>query len=74
VDVGRVDVRSEEWVLALGNEGEGCRPELRSIARSAVSIPMPGGVESLNVGTAGAVLLYELTRTPLTRPGSEPNL
>lgn len=72
-DVAELASGPEEWVLAVGNEGEGCRPELRSLARSAVSIPMPGGVESLNVGTAGAVLLYELTRTrpPLQGPELE---
>jgi hypothetical protein len=28
---------------------------------------MPGGVESLNVGIAGALLLYDLTRHPEMR-------
>jgi len=27
-------------------------------------LAMPGGMESLNVSAAGAVALYELTRTP----------
>lgn len=50
------------WALALGGEGEGCRPEVIERANGTLSIPMPGGVESLNVGIAGALLLYELTR------------
>lgn len=61
-DVGAVDA-GEEWALAMGSEGKGCRPELRDLARKALSIPMPGGTESLNVGTAGAIILYELTRS-----------
>lgn len=50
------------WTLALGGEASGCRPAVRSAAARVVSVPMPGGVESLNVGVAGAILLYELTR------------
>lgn len=58
------------WALALGGEGGGCRSELRVRADRTVAIPMPGGVESLNVGIAGALLLYELTRNRGT--GGEP--
>lgn len=50
------------WALAVGSEAAGCRPAVRSAADGVVSVPMPGGVESLNVGVAGAILLYELTR------------
>jgi TrmH family RNA methyltransferase len=50
------------WALALGGEGDGCRPELTARADTVVSVPMPGGVESLNVAIAGGILLYELTR------------
>ena len=46
----------------MGGEGAGARAGLRREAARVVSIPMPGGVESLNVGVAGAILLYELTR------------
>ena len=53
---------SPPWALALGGEGAGCRPELRRRADLTVAVPMPGGVESLNVGVAGALLLYDLTR------------
>lgn len=54
--------RSGGWALAVGGEGGGCREAVREVAREVVAIPMPGGVESLNVGVAGAILLYELTR------------
>lgn len=53
----------DRWALALGGEGDGCRRELCERADGSLSIPMPGGVESLNVGIAGALVLYELTRT-----------
>ncbi|NJD20051.1 MAG: RNA methyltransferase [Gemmatimonadetes bacterium] len=54
----------ESWALAVGNEGAGVREALRAAARRLVRIPMPGPVESLNAGVAGAILLYALTREP----------
>jgi TrmH family RNA methyltransferase len=48
--------------LVLGNEGVGVRRELREVADMAVAVPMPGPAESLNVGVAGSILMYELTR------------
>ena len=54
--------------LVLGNEGTGItRPELGA----AVTIPMPGQAESLNVAQAATLLLYEaLRRQP--HGGSQP--
>ena len=51
-----------QLAVAMGGEGAGCRGEVRERSQGVVSIPMPGGVESLNVGVAGAILLYELSR------------
>ncbi|CAB1128408.1 RNA methyltransferase [Candidatus Hydrogenisulfobacillus filiaventi] len=48
-------------VLLLGNEGAGLPAAVRERAQ-AVSIPMEGGVESLNVGVAGSVLLFHAAR------------
>lgn len=50
------------WALAVGSEGAGARQSLRDSAARAVSVPMPGGTESLNAGVAGAILMYALTR------------
>jgi TrmH family RNA methyltransferase len=50
------------FALILGNEGVGVRDELRDAATSTVSISMRGPAESLNVGMAGSVLLYEMTK------------
>lgn len=49
--------------LIAGNEGSGLRQETRAHVSQMVSIPMPGRAESLNVGVAAAILLYELSRT-----------
>jgi len=49
-------------VILLGNEGAGLSGELVSLADELVTIPLGGGVESLNVAIAGALLLYEAKR------------
>ncbi len=53
--------------LVLGNEGQGLRKEIDSLIPRAISIPMPGGTQSLNVATASAMLLYEAARQRTVR-------
>jgi 23S rRNA (guanosine2251-2'-O)-methyltransferase len=48
--------------LVFGAEGKGIRPLVRKMCDGAVSIPLAGQVESLNVSVAAAVLLYEARR------------
>jgi 23S rRNA (guanosine2251-2'-O)-methyltransferase len=48
--------------LVFGAEGKGLRPLVRRTCDAAVSIPLGGRVESLNVSVAAAVLLYEAQR------------
>jgi 23S rRNA (guanosine2251-2'-O)-methyltransferase len=48
--------------LVFGAEGKGLRPLVRRTCDAAVSIPLAGRVESLNVSVAAAVLLYEARR------------
>ena len=50
-----------DWVLAVGNEGVGISPPLAARAR-AVAVPVVRGVDSLNVGVAGSILMYALMR------------
>ena len=49
-------------VFVLGAEGRGLRPRVRSSCDQEVSIALGGRVESLNVSTAAAVLLFEARR------------
>jgi RNA methyltransferase, TrmH family len=47
------------FALIIGNEGNGVPPEISSHADSALTIPTPGAVESLNAAIAASILLYE---------------
>ena len=51
--------------VALGNEGAGLSAALLDAAPVRVTIPMPGGTESLNVGAAAAITLFECVRRSL---------
>jgi len=55
-------VLSGDLAVVLGAEGKGIRPGILEQADHRIRIPMRGQVESLNVATAGAVILYELLR------------
>ena len=56
--------------LLMGGEGAGLPDTLIAAADTRVSIPMRGGIESLNAAVAAAVLLYEAQRQrQLVYPG-----
>jgi 23S rRNA (guanosine2251-2'-O)-methyltransferase len=48
--------------LIFGNEIDGIRPETAARADAGIRIPMLGLKHSLNVATAGGILIYELLR------------
>ena len=43
----------------MGNEGNGVEEAVQYLADELLYIPMSEGVESLNVGVATSILLYE---------------
>lgn len=49
-------------IIAVGNEGNGISDRVQSIADIKVKIPMPGGAESLNVGVAASIMIFEKVR------------
>ncbi|MBI4328033.1 MAG: RNA methyltransferase [Chloroflexi bacterium] len=53
---------TQDSCLILGSEGHGITPAALAACDEAVAIPMAGSVDSLNVGTASAVLFYEALR------------
>jgi 23S rRNA (guanosine2251-2'-O)-methyltransferase len=48
--------------FVFGAEGRGLRPLVRKTCDAAVSIPLGGRVDSLNVSVAAGILLYEARR------------
>lgn len=77
VPAGGSDVRSlagrldpgRRWALLVGDEARGLDPAAAGAADVRVTIPMPGGTESLNAAVAGAIVAYELAR--LRNPGGD---
>lgn len=66
---GALSLYEAEWqgplAWVFGAEGLGVRRELIAAAALKIRIPMPGAVESLNVGAAAAVCLFEAVRRRL---------
>lgn len=50
------------WCLIMGNEGKGLKREIQNLCDKNLYIPMNSNVESLNVGVACSILLYEFRR------------
>lgn len=53
-------VEDRPIAIVFGNETEGVSPEMEKEADLRIQIPMSGSVESLNVGVAAGISLYEL--------------
>ena len=49
-------------MLCFGGEEKGLRRRTRTVCDGLISVPMLGRVESLNVATASAAILYEAVR------------
>ena len=56
--------------LIMGPESEGLSEEELASANEVIRIPMHGQVESLNVGVAAAILLYEAARQRASKIGT----
>lgn len=50
------------WSILIGSEPHGLAPGEVAEADVAVTIPMPGEIESLNAAVAGSILAYEFAR------------
>lgn len=53
---------ARDCCLVFGNEGDGIAPAVRAACDECVAIPMPPGVDSLNVASAAAAFLFEANR------------
>lgn len=60
---------SGKVVIVLGSEGRGLRTRVASVCDRLISIPMLGKTDSLNVSTAGAVILYAVLQDRVQKQG-----
>ena len=54
------DVMSDKYAIIFGNEGSGVSEELINISDERIYIPMNKECESLNVGVAASIIMYEM--------------
>jgi 23S rRNA (guanosine2251-2'-O)-methyltransferase len=59
-------------VIVLGREGDGLHDLVRRTCDHLLRIPMSGGVSSLNVSAAGAVVMFEAARQRRTQNNATP--
>lgn len=55
-------VSPEKYVIILGNEGNGISQEINDLCDDFIYIKMSELTESLNVGVAASIIMYELNR------------
>ena len=56
------DVPTGRYALLVGEEAPGLPPDVVEQSAHKVTIPMPGGMESLNAAMAAGIVIYELSR------------
>ena len=54
--------KSGKIAIVMGSEGKGMRRLVQESCDSSVKLPISPNVESLNVSTAAAIALYELSK------------
>lgn len=62
--IQEINFRKASLVI-IGNESKGVSPVLNSLADKLIKIPIPGDSESLNVGVASSIIMYEAMRQRL---------
>lgn len=60
---------SGKVVIVVGSEGKGMRPKVAKNCDALVSIPQRGKVDSLNVSTATAVIIYAVLQGRVQKKG-----
>lgn len=50
------------WALLIGDEGAGLPPEIISACKRTLTLPMPGGAESLNASVATGIIVYAVSK------------
>lgn len=65
-DLDGADYRKEDFTgpcaILIGNEARGVSEDIKKVFENRISIPMEGGVESLNAAMSAGILLFEAKR------------
>ena len=48
--------------VVVGNEGQGVCEQIAKLCYKTIKIPMKSGIESLNAGVSGSIIMYELNK------------
>lgn len=49
--------------VVIGNEGQGVSKEISNLCKQSVKIPMMPGIESLNAGVSGSIIMYQINKS-----------
>lgn len=49
--------------VVIGNEGQGVSKKISNLCKQSVKIPMMPGIESLNAGVSGSIIMYEINKS-----------
>jgi len=49
-------------ILVIGSEANGLSPKTLAVCAHRITVPMPGGAESLNAAAAATILMWEMVR------------
>ena len=61
-NIFKINIESSKIALVIGNEGNGVDKEISNLCTNSLSIPMLNGVESLNAGVSGSIIMYYLSK------------
>ncbi len=59
--IGEIRLPKTKIAVIIGNEGSGVSADFIALADTKISIPMQNGVESLNAGVAGSIIMQKLS-------------
>lgn len=57
--------QSQPLGIVVGNEGQGVSDDMANLCFKTVKIPMKDGIESLNAGVSGSIIMYEINKNSL---------
>ena len=58
--INQIRLPKGRFAVIIGNEGRGVSEEFENFANIKIAIPMKAGVESLNAGVAGSIIMQKL--------------